>query len=381
MNTFTFPSAPPPASSRRTACSDTAKHRRAFSLVEMVAVLAVIAVLSTVIVPVMIRVFDQLALTAEQKEMKGMVDGLKAHVMRNRNIPFTNEIAAAIGTELGMEPDDVLTNARGLRRVYLLDPAITDTLAIPFDQTWTGVTNDMPRLMGAVLISSISRDLPSNLVTGFAASSAEFSNVWYAVDGTMPAGWTWAGDPDDLTMERLNLRDLFVDVTLNYDTWTVSFVNMGRFTIDNSTTNTLPGMDTNVYTARYLAGTVLGLHSHTGDTDTLEASEILREPVSYVYEVDTWRSQLFLGRAVRQLGGTDLQAAHDMFLAAPWNINAQGSPPVVQADVVDDMIDYMVNYLDWANRGFPTHDRAILDAVAELDTSVDDLIFRPRNAP
>lgn len=336
--------------------------------------MAVIAVLSTVILPVMIRVSDQMALTAEQQEMKGLVEGLKAHVLRNHNIPFTNGIAAAIGAEIGMQPDRVMANARGLRRVYLLDPAITNTLSVPFNQSWTGIPNDLPRLLGAMVISSISRELPTNLVSGFAASSEAFSNLWYAVDGTMPSGWHWNGNPDDLTMERLNLRELFVEVTLNYDTWTASVTNRGRFTVDHSTTNTLPG--TVVYTSHYLAGTVLGLHSHIGSTDTLQSSEVLQDSASYIYEVDTWRGRLFTGPSVRLLDGTDLQAVHNAFLMSPWNDHAKGSPAVTQADVVDDMIDYMVNYLDWADRAFPANDKAMGDAKAELDTSVNYLIFK-----
>lgn len=361
---------------RRTPLSRNA--RRAFSLVEMVAVLAVLAVLSVVIVPVLIRVFDQMAKTAEEKRMDNMIEGLKAHVLRNRNIPFTNQFAAAIATEIGMEADNVLTNARGLRRVYLLDPALTNTLPIPFNQTWMGITNNMPRLMGAMFISSISRDLPNNLVSGFAASPAAFSNAWYAVEGTVPTGWTWEGDPDDLTMERLNFRDLFVDVTLNYDTWTVSFTNRGRVTVDDSTTNTLPGFST-VYSARYLSSTVLGLHSHAGTTDTLQCSEVLRDPASYVYEIDTWRGRLFTGRGVKLLGGLDLQSAHDLFLAAPWNVNAKGSPPVTQQMVVDDMVDYMLSYLQWAEGGFQVHYGPVIESKNKLDTDVTYLIFKPNN--
>lgn len=350
----------------------------AFSLVEMVAVLAVIAMLSTVIVPVMIRVLDQAALTAEQTQMKSMIQGLRQHVLRNRNIPFADTVVDAISTELGTEPGGVLANARGLRRVYLLDPAITNALPIPFNQTWVGVTNDLPRLMGVVLVSSIYGDLPTNLVSGYAESPAAFSNVWHAVDGVTPVGWDWDGDPDDLTVERLNLRDLFVDVTLNYDTWTVNFTNRGRFTVDNSSTNALPGYST-VYSTRYLSGTVLGLHSHTGFEDTLQSAEVLRDPASYVYEINTWRSRLFMGRSVRLLGGLDLQATHDLFLSAPWNVNAKGNPAVTQQMVVDDMIDYMVMYLDWAGQGFPNKYKPVLQSQADLETSVDYLIFKPNN--
>jgi hypothetical protein len=344
----------------------------------MIAVLAIISLLSVVILPVLIRVFDQMAKTAEEKRMDNLVAGLRGHVLRNRNIPFTNDFAAAIGTEIGMDADQVLTNARGLRRVYVVDPAITNTLPVPFNQDWRGITNTMPRLMGVMLISSIARDLPSNLVSGFATTSAVFSNLWYTADGEMPVGWTWPGDPDDLTMERLNIRDLFVDVTLNYDTWTVSFTNRGRITIDDSATNTLPGFST-VYTTRYLASTVLGLHSHDGTADTLQSSEVLRDPVTCVYEIDTWRGRLFTGRGVKLLGGLDLQGAHDLFLAAPWNVNAKGSPAVTQQMVVDDMRDYMLAYLDWADRGFPAKDKPMIDTMSDLNTKVTYLIFKPNN--
>ncbi|MCP5516446.1 MAG: type II secretion system protein [Verrucomicrobiales bacterium] len=352
--------------------------RRGFTLVEIIAVLALIAILSVVVAPVLIRVFDRLAREAEEKRMAGLIEGLRTHVLRNRNVPFTNNFAAALAQEMGLDADNVSTNARGLRRVYLVDPAITNTIPIPFTQNWVGVTNNLPALLGVMLISSISRDLPTNVVSGFAPSSAAFSNAWYTVDDALPAGWNWEGDPEDLVMERMNLRDLFVEVTLNYDTWTISFTNRGRFTIDNSTTNRLPGFST-VFTTHYLASTMLGLHSHTGISDTLQVSEILRDPAAYVYEIDTWRGRLFTGRGVRLLGGIDLQAAHDLFLAAPWNVNAKGNPAVTQRMVVDAMADYMVEYLAWASAGFPSKSKDIIDAKKELDTAVTYLIFKPNN--
>ncbi|MCP5523366.1 MAG: hypothetical protein H7A46_17665 [Verrucomicrobiales bacterium] len=360
-------------------CGGRSRRRgTAFSLMELVAVMAILTLLSVVVVPVLIQVFDRMARTAEEERMTRLIEGLKGHVLRNRNIPFTNNLAAAIGTEIGLDPDAVLTNARGLRRVCLLDPAITNSLPIPFTQDWRGVTNNMPRLMGVLLVSSISRDLPATLVSGFTASSAAFSNIWYAADGALPTGWTWEGEPDDLILKRLNLRDLFVDVTLNYDTWTVSFTNLGRFTVDNSATNTLPGFST-VYSTRYLAGTVLGLHSHDGLTDTLESSEILRDPCSYVYEIDTWRGRLFTGRGVKLLGGLDLQSAHDLFLAAPWNANAKGNPAADQQMVVDDMTAYMEAYLEWAEGGFQSKFGLVNEAKVKLDTDATYLIFKPNN--
>ncbi len=357
---------------------DRRRAQTAFSMIELVGVLAVMAILAAALVPALIRTMDRQAREQEGKALTQIREGLRRQILRSRQIPGGSVFAPAVATELGWTSTGVLTNARGLRRVYLLNPAITNALPIPYTQSVWGVTLPLPDTLKAVLLSSVGAELPTNLVNGLATTAAAFTNVWNTAPGAVPAGWTWNGEGDDLRIERLDLGSVFVPLLLNYDTWTVHLTNRGRFTIDQSTTNALPS-SLMVYGAAYIRGTMLGLHGHNGTTGTLQTSEVLSEPVTFVYVLNTWRSQLFPRLGSRPVEGLDLQAAHDLFLAAPWNVNAKGSPAVTQANVVNDLINYMRGYTNWAYGGFTSSgQKTVSSAQNTLDIDSTYLLFKPK---
>lgn len=348
--------------------------RRAFSLIEVLGVLSVITILSLALVPALIAGYDRTARERESRALEEMAEGLRSHILRNRNIPDHTTIAAALATELGRQIGTVMTNERGLPRLYVIDPAITNTLPMPFVQTPFGIATNVNPNLGVLFLSSISAPLPVNLTNGFAPGSAAFSNLWNTADGQVPAGWSWAGRGEDLRIQRVNLGTLFVPVILNYDTYTVALTNQGRFTIGNSTTNILPTSPT--YVAHYLEGSVLGLHHHAGTTNTLQATEVIKHPMSFVYERDAWRGQLFLGRGFRLTTGMDVQAAHDLFLAAPTNANAKNAAD--QVAVVNALSNYLRAFLEW--RGppeDPSRAKALADAQSQLESVTVDMIFKP----
>lgn len=319
----------------------------------VIGLLAVLAIAASVLAPVLIRLFDRSAREQELKEMQVLVEGLRQHIVGQRRIPGTNEFAAAIAAEVGWGVNQVRTNARGLRRVYWMDPVITNTLAIPYTQGWLGLERLVPPRMGVMLLSSVAGDLPATVVDGFAPGTNAFNAVWNVAEGAVPAGWVWNGDPEDLVFTRLNLSDLFVNLTLRYDLLTVGITNQGRFTIDNSTTNRLPPATDGVFRGRYLRGTVVGLRSHVAPYP-LQASLVLRHPEMFVYETDRWKGELFMSSGVGRWSGMHLQMAMDLFLGAPPNVNAKkGNTSIGPQDIINDMAAYMVRYIDWANAGFP----------------------------
>src|SRR5262245_60495718 len=59
----------------------------AFTLIEMVGILAVIAILAVVLIPVFIKQLDQLAADKEVRQLKAFADGLKQQIIKTRYIP------------------------------------------------------------------------------------------------------------------------------------------------------------------------------------------------------------------------------------------------------------------------------------------------------
>ncbi|MBL9135022.1 MAG: hypothetical protein JNK85_04095 [Verrucomicrobiales bacterium] len=349
-----------------------------FSVIELVGVLAIMAILAVALIPALMKGYDRVARENESRALESMGNGLRGHILRFQNIPSHTNYSTQLATELGWQVSDVLTNARGMRRVYLIDPWITNTLPVPYTQTALGLTNPITPNVRVVLLSSVGAPLPASLVSGFATSATVFSNIWNAAEQAVPTGWTWKGNGEDLRMCRVDLDSLFVPVVLNYDTYTVNATNRGRFTIGASVTNILPVIPT--YTANFIKGTVLGLHSHADSANTLQVREVVQHPLSFIYEKDAWRGQLFLGRGLRLTSGLDLQAAHDLFVSSPTNLNAQGSPMATPTLVVTSLSNYMRAYINWRDAGFPSKDAtytAVTKAQADMESVSMDLLHKP----
>src|SRR6266699_331360 len=86
------------------------KTLRAFSLIELIGVLAVIAILATALVPALIRQMDRIAGEQESAALKSLSDALQSSIMRltpahptSRYIPSDTDWASTVATELGVD--------------------------------------------------------------------------------------------------------------------------------------------------------------------------------------------------------------------------------------------------------------------------------------
>lgn len=354
--------------------------RRGFSMIELIGLMAVATILGLALMPAVIEGYDRVAREKESKALESMAQGLRSHIARHQHIPDHTTISSNLATELGWESGEVLVNPRKNTRVYLIDPSVTNVIPIPFQQTTTGVSTNAGAVLGALFISSVGTPLPSGLVSGFASSHTNFVELWNLADGQVPASWAgWHGRGLDLRVERVGFGNLFSPVILNYDTYTVGTTNRGRYTINDSALNILPTSPT--FAASFLKGTRLGLHGHAGGTNTLQVTQVIQHEQSFVYERDAWRGQLFLGRGMRVATGLDLQSAHDLFVGAPTNASAQGSPMATPVVVVNAMSNYMAAFVAWKNAGYPAQTHATyqsLEAAQDaLDQASNYLLNRP----
>src|SRR5881396_1136137 len=84
--------------------SPWALRLRSFSLIELIAVLAVIALLAASLVPTLIRQMDRIAGDQESAALKSFGDALNQSIRRNRYIPSQTDWASTVAT-----PDSVAT--------------------------------------------------------------------------------------------------------------------------------------------------------------------------------------------------------------------------------------------------------------------------------
>ena len=193
---------------------------KAFTLIEMIGVLAVIAILAVIIVPNLLHQLDTVASQQEVSTLQGFSSALQSSICRNFYIPGQNDWASNIAAEVGTGVSEVLTNSRGQQRAFLIDPAFqigTNGYGLPYPQNINGttVTNSSevipptnPRLM---ILSSIGTNLPAAVTSGVPAVPGDFATIWNTADGSLPPTTSFAGwsEPNDLKVQRINLSSLF----------------------------------------------------------------------------------------------------------------------------------------------------------------------------
>jgi hypothetical protein len=322
------------------------------TLIQLIGVLAILAILAGVVVPLSLRKLDQIASDKETAELKALGEAFVASVMRNRYVPCHTNWAQAIASERGVNLTDVTSNLRRQPRVFLVDPALrigTRVAGQDYSQDSAGsvITNASGHVIPPInprmiLLSSIGVPLPAGITNGVPASTNDFNAIWNVADGALPGGglWTgWAG-ARDLKIQRINLSGAFVHITLSsYLSDTNGIYVIAGSTPLEAPTPPVPGRD-----AYFIQSSVLELRTHTNTLDTLQ---ILNRDISYVYWQNVWRTDLGGGF----IGGLDIGTIVDRFLRAPHNPVAQNTTNQ-QVIVVQAMMEYMQAYQDWEAVGF-----------------------------
>ncbi len=354
--------------------------REAFTLIEMMAVLAIIAILAVIIAPNLLKQLDLAAGSQEVTTLQTLGNALQSSIQRNFYIPGAADWATVIGTELGLDPADVSTNGRGRARILLIDPAFqvgTNGYGVlPYTQTINGSASNAvsPRFL---ILSSTTTALPAAYLSGVPATSNDFSAIWNTADGGLPptaafTGWTGV---NDLHVQRINLAPLFVQLVLNTDN---SLTN-GLYAIPpNVGTNLVPLADG--ISAYFLQNTTVRLinNSPSGGTN-VDSDQILIHKSSFVYYQNVWLSSLGITVTNVALTGSaavsgDFNSIVANFLAAP--VNSQATGGATAQLVVTDMISYLQAYDAWALGNFtstPLYNNAVA-AQSTMMTAINNLI-------
>jgi type II secretory pathway pseudopilin PulG len=321
----------------------------AFSLIEMLGVVTVLAILALALTPILIKQYDRMAGEKETAQLRSFAEAFRQGI-RNANpkyIPNETTWAQFIAANAGVSTDQVLKNDRRIARLLLIDEnfLIGGSLGLrtPYTNLASGtVLPQNPRLM---IVSSISRPV-TDLLTGLTLASGmvpftAFDNIWKTPERGVPAGVStaWANKGEDLKIQRINLADLFVGVTLNTDV----FSQPGRYSIDGGVTNDVPQIppnETNTWTRYFLDSTVLDLISRS---DRLQYREVLHRSKSFTYSVGSWQGDKFLAKSIGEPGASELEQASLLFRGVTI-------PPCAGAttlQVFDAMYRYMSNYVGW----------------------------------
>lgn len=187
-----------------------------FTMIEMIGVLAIMAILASVLVPNGLRSLDRAAITAEAQTVHNLGEQVKSYLKTNGVAPVAATWAQNLGAFADLSPADIITNKRQMARSYIYEPTAP---AAP---------------QRVLIISSMRKGLAPPLTTDL-NTVARFDQVWNTADRLVPAAGanSWAGwapwratgnGGDYLVMERVNLASVYntelqsLTVTLNNKT-------------------------------------------------------------------------------------------------------------------------------------------------------------------
>ncbi|XOV81644.1 MAG: type II secretion system protein [bacterium] len=248
---------------------------KGFSLLEMIGVMAVMAILAGALAPSVFQLIEEGYQTAEQQSLRAISDALQKSIVRNRQIPSTTlaDWSAAVAQYASMPPVRITTNDKNHTRRLYADPMFFNAT----NQNFTGYTQTTglasepysPRLM---VVSSLTADISANLNT-----HDRFTDVWEQTADTLLV------EDDDLMIQRINLAPLFVRVLLNN-----ANAAQAGFVLENGVENAISaaaGGADGVRMVYVLRGTQIGLNSAPFPGGATQRRLIAHEDVSLRYQM------------------------------------------------------------------------------------------------
>ena len=341
------------------------------TLIEVIGVLAVIAILAAVVLPALIREIDKAVADQETANLQAFGNALQRNILRNGYIPGAADWLTNVATELGMAVSDVATNIRNRPRFFLIDPGLqvgTNYGSLPYLQKTAGSLP--PAGVRVMVLSSLGVPFPAGMSSGI-PTAGDFSNIWNTADGLVPSGVSalsgWGGTGADLKIQRVNLSQLFIHLILT----SYASTNTAYYSI-NGTLNPSTLSSSNWLDRYFLQNSVLGLYS--ASTNAVDSQQILTSDSSFVYYQNGWRATLEsstgAASSTNLVGNFDFSAIVNGFLVAPAS---PGGP--TQQTIVADFIAYLNAYTAWAGSNFSDSGlyNTAMSAFNQMQTDVNNL--------
>jgi type II secretory pathway pseudopilin PulG len=361
------------AGSRRLPC--TAAGRRhfadhlAFTLIEVIGVLGIIAILVAATLPVVIRQIDYTNEAVEGTNLLALATGLTQGASAQRNIPSQAGWATFIATNIGWQATAVsnIVNNPQNPRLFLINPALqigtNYATNLPYLQTSNG-SPTIPAYPQFIIISSLSSSLANAGLNSGVPTTNDFNALWNTPANTIPTNtgstvnWNnWHGQGADITIQDINLASSFNHLTLSVDpaTPTNAPYSIDSYGVAFVTTNT-------PVTNYFLKGTVFNLYYYTtNNTTNLQASQVLQQDSSWVFSGGLWRN------AAVAASGSGGSGTYGSLQAIVQSFVTNSAPPgatITPSQFYSDMTNFMSNYIIYANSGFNANTPAHLELQA-----------------
>ena len=275
-------------------CRTPKQQLASFSLIEMIGVLAIIAIVASIITPNLTRRISRINGEKEDDALAVLGDGLLRYVRYYQLIPGPNTWMTNVATMTGLPVKQVAYfNAdTNNSRVYLIHSVFMPTNAATTDPLWTETSSGATSVTNAriLIISSQKSSLALPVSSGKASSAAAFDAIWdWNFDPATkapPSGWpvAWNGNGEYLHVQRLNLATVFYRVTFSNSQFPSVYPSVQFGSSSNVTLNSTSAVD-----AYYIQSTYLRLFKDSGAGGALDLSYSVESAMNFLYESNRWR--------------------------------------------------------------------------------------------
>lgn len=261
------------------------RHRtQGFSLLEMIAVLAISSILAGSLAPSLIRTLENSHSESEADSLTTMAALLTEYVMSNKRIPSSNpsDWGSALAGIASVSPVNLTHNQRNHARALFFDPLFLSNT----ESNFSGFTQNLgllnkppsPRIL---IISNLASNTPTSHLT-----SLQFNAIWNQTNDAIFV------ESKKVKIERVNLASYFHQVLL-----TNQNSNSAAFSLDLGSAGTVPPMSgtTDGEAIRYIIkSTQLRLLAAPYPTGLVQTTLLVNASQSFSY-TDTsgtwsWRS-------------------------------------------------------------------------------------------
>lgn len=277
------------------------RERSGFSLIELIGVLAIMAILAAIFTPPLVRQMSAAQGTKEDQTLETLADGLKRYVRIYQAVPGAASWATNLASVLGLNANEVHRvdpKNTANTRVFLIHPSFNPTTGTsPLYSQGNNGSTAAPNEARIIILSTTQPSLTLPVSSGLAASASAFTNIWdwsyNATTKAPPSGWpaAWTGNGEHLHVDRINLGELFFHATFS-NTQFATNIPFAKF---NSLT-TYAFSATNAINRYCLAGTIIQLFKHDtpytsppANPDELDVVHVIERDVNFVYQDNRWR--------------------------------------------------------------------------------------------
>lgn len=277
------------------------QRRAGFSLMEMIGVLAIMAIVASAVTPNLAQRIHRMHATREDEALATLAEAVLRASTLHQAIPGPRDWVAQAGAVAGLGAPEIQYAVPGdpsTARVYLIHPGfapVTPGSGVFASPLWTqGAAGASSIANARILILGVhKRGLALPYVSGAAPSATAFDAVWnwHPNPSTKepPSGWPteWQGNGDYLHVARLNFTPLFHRVTFSNTQYPTKSPYFQVGELPATLLNTAATLD-----AFFLQNTFLRVYADNDGAarpDTLHLSHTLLSGANFIYASDQWQ--------------------------------------------------------------------------------------------